>query len=118
MKEVWFEKQFKGMIISKQLTRTFRELPEQGKNNAYAVGEEIWLRIKDSQGNFIPEQGIVKIINFELKQLNSLTGKDFANSDADSKENLKEKLKKYYKKEYSGSEKIRVIDFDYVILSN
>jgi len=113
MKQIWFESGYKDLIISGKLKRTFRELHEQKKDNAYNVGEKVLCRIHEN-GRFLLEQRIIKILNVELRKLNSLSDNEFFDSDASSKEDLKEKLKKYYKRDYSGEELIRIVDFGYI----
>ncbi len=116
MKQIWFEKNYKDMVVSGKLRRTFRDLPEEKKDNDYKVGEEVWCRIYENE-SFLLEQRIIKILKVELRKLDSLSDGDFLNSDASCREDLKKKLEKYYKREYLGNELVRVIDFDYVAKS-
>lgn len=113
MKEIWFRTEYNLYVQSKQLKRTFRELPEKWKNNSYIAGENVLCKIHDGYGKFLLEEYIIKIEKVELKQIKSLSDCDFKNSDFKSKEDLKEKLTRYYKKNYFGEELVRIIDFSY-----
>lgn len=113
MKEIWFRTEYNSYVSSKQLRRTFRELPEEWKNNSYLPGEDVLCKIHDGYGKFFLEEYVIKIENVELRQIESLLDGDFRNSDAKSREDLKEKMARHYKKNYSGKELVRIIDFSY-----
>lgn len=111
-KEIWFETSYEGAVQSGSLTRTFRELPEELKNNNYNGGEIIRC-LFHRNGNFGDKEYKLRIREVGVRKIGELLPEDFNKADASSIEDLKRKMSYHYKRPYTNSDKIRIIDFEY-----
>ena len=120
MKEIWFRKELSSQIQSRQLKRTFRELPASEKNNNYQAGELVLARIHDGQGHTHGRfEAIfsIRVTGVYVRRIEELEESVFRLSDANSKEDLIQRLSVFYKRPYGANIPVRVIDFEYITLS-
>lgn len=118
-RELHFRPHCKMHLNSKQLRRTFRDIPTDKSTNRYEIGDtvrgRIWHTPEHHDPYFEDNEYKLKIVAVNHRHIRDLSHEDFVYSDAYSKADLKRKMKNYYSRDYTDNDRVRVIDFEILL---